>query len=184
MLSSINFFGLTLYLYPFFWGLGWSAALFYLIVFGRSKNVFLLFSVLFLAGWIGGKIFYVFFEEPALSLFALDTYYSTSGFVFYGGFFFTSFLILILSRIFPLVRNLIPVIVCAAPLGHAVGRLGCLAAGCCYGGYCELLGGAYPVPLFESLGLFVIFIYLHRKRAKNKWNSKQLVYLCSSKTCE
>jgi phosphatidylglycerol:prolipoprotein diacylglycerol transferase len=37
----------------------------------------------------------------------------------------------------PLPKTL-DVLATAMPLGQAIGRLGCLAAGCCYGAYCEM----------------------------------------------
>lgn len=86
-------------------------------------------------------------------------------------------------------RNRIPfwkasdVILPALVIGHALGRLGCLAAGCCYGRptesgwglrlHSELVEPAlrgvllHPVQLYESAALFVLFgglLWLHRHR--------------------
>ena len=66
-------------------------------------------------------------------------------------------------------------------IGHAIGRLGCLAAGCCWGSVChrpwaitftkpeahELTGvplgvPLHPAQLYESLAEFVIFGFLYR----------------------
>ena len=68
-------------------------------------------------------------------------------------------------------------------LAHAVGRLGCLAAGCCYGKptdsvfgiklYSELVEpylrgvSLHPTQLYESFSLFILFaglIWIHRKK--------------------
>lgn len=70
-------------------------------------------------------------------------------------------------------------------LGHAIGRLGCLAAGCCWGQECHLpwaitfrnrqandLTGVpldvplHPTQLYESLAEAIIFVYLYRRIKK------------------
>jgi len=50
-------------------------------------------------------------------------------------------------------------------LSHAIGRVGCLFAGCCYGK--EIWNFKQPVPLYESLALVVLFLIL-RKKEKEK----------------
>lgn len=67
----------------------------------------------------------------------------------------------------------------AIALGHAIGRLGCLAAGCCWGTACDRpwaitytnpdattgvpLGvPLHPAPLYESALLLVLFLWLRR----------------------
>lgn len=66
-------------------------------------------------------------------------------------------------------------------LGHAVGRIGCFAAGCCYGAYCERpwavrfsnpdaarISGTplgvplHPTQLYEALAEAVLFVVLYR----------------------
>ena len=69
-------------------------------------------------------------------------------------------------------RDYLDIVVPVIPLGHAIGRIGCLCAGCCYGRptdsaigvvYTQPVGGAptgvplLPVPLFESAANLVIF---------------------------
>ena len=89
----------------------------------------------------GGKIGYLIVERD-LSLLWREPRY---GFVFYGGFLGSvaagwwcsrrmKFSFVKLSDYFAV----------ALPLGHAIGRLGCLAAGCCYGAHTDLPWG---VPL-------------------------------------
>ncbi len=64
------------------------------------------------------------------------------------------------------------------PLGHMLGRLGCLAAGCCYGRPCRMPWGIrfvnlwssvplqflgiplHPVQLYEAMGEVLIFLFL------------------------
>lgn len=64
---------------------------------------------------------------------------------------------------------------CSVVLAHAVGRIGCLFAGCCHGAAtdawygiynCRLHAKAVPVPLFESLFLFALLAVLLRRLFK------------------
>ncbi len=64
---------------------------------------------------------------------------------------------------FPLLYNIAG---CCVPLSHAIGRIGCLCAGCCYGGRTDAWYGVYnavlgyktvPIQLFEALFLFALF---------------------------
>jgi len=64
-------------------------------------------------------------------------------------------------------------------LGHSIGRLGCFAAGCCWGKECHLPWGVYfrsneaspvpldrplhPVQLYESAANLIIFAVLYRQ---------------------
>ena len=79
----------------------------------------------------------------------------------------------------------------AAPgiaLGQAIGRLGCLSAGCCYGKPTNLPWGItftsryafdnvgvplnvklHPTQIYESLGTFVLFLYLMWRLPKGKF---------------
>lgn len=71
------------------------------------------------------------------------------------------------------------------PLGHAIGRVGCLLAGCCYG--CEYEGplavyypnsmmglppdqGYFPTPLLEAvlnIGVCILLVLIRRKKKNN-----------------
>jgi phosphatidylglycerol:prolipoprotein diacylglycerol transferase len=70
-------------------------------------------------------------------------------------------------------------------LGHAIGRLGCFAAGCCYGAYCErpwavrytnpdaaTISGTplgvplHPTQLYEAAAELVLFAVLYRMAAR------------------
>jgi phosphatidylglycerol:prolipoprotein diacylglycerol transferase len=116
---------------------------------------------------LGGKLGYVLVQRDPTLLWHDIRY----GFVFYGGFlgamlagWFASkrmhFSFLKLSDYFAV----------ALPLGHAVGRLGCLAAGCCYGAHTDLpwgLGMAgdasrHPTQIYESLANILIAVVIAR----------------------
>ena len=81
------------------------------------------------------------------------------------------------------IRNYLDIVVPVIPLGHAIGRIGCLCAGCCYGRptdsaigvvYTEPAGGAptgiplLPTQLFESAANLVIFAILMIVSAKTR----------------
>jgi phosphatidylglycerol:prolipoprotein diacylglycerol transferase len=84
---------------------------------------------------------YSFFEALTLLI------RSTSGLVFYGGLIGGGLLMLLYSRVFkaPLLPYL-DVFALAAPVAHAVGRIGCFLGGCCYG-----------VPLPNSHPLSIVY---------------------------
>jgi len=136
---------------------------------------------LFAGAILGGKLLFVALEWRAYAggqlRFFGDFRY---GFVFFGG------LLGSMAVGALLVRKLkVPYLATAdyfgvaLPLGHSIGRLGCLAAGCCYGRPTSLpwgvvLGGdpasstpvelwgvhLHPTQVYESLANFAIFAFL------------------------
>ncbi len=112
--------------------------------------------------------------------------YVYGGFVFYGGFAGAILGLMIYSRKFHLrffdfIYPLLPTV----PLIHAIGRIGCFLAGCCYGVPVSPEWGIsytispiapnhvhlFPVQLVESACEFLIFaflIYLEHKRCSPK----------------
>src|SRR4030095_2265804 len=84
-----------------------------------------------IGGLLGSKIL-MYFVEPNVEIFSLD--FLRSGGVYYGGFLGGFFALLILIRFYKL--SFWKVADAFAPglaLGQAIGRLGCFAAGCCWG---------------------------------------------------
>ncbi|MCG3204734.1 MAG: Prolipoprotein diacylglyceryl transferase [Elusimicrobia bacterium] len=96
------------------------------------------------------------------------------GLVFYGGVLVDLLVLLILARVYA-VPFLSFTDVFAAPLflGHALGRLGCFAAGCCYGRPTDLFWGVsfthpatlaprfvslHPTQIYEFLGNGALFL--------------------------
>ena len=127
------------------------------------------------------------------------------GLVFYGGFLaavFCSAWYLRRHRMkfFPVADALIP----SVAIGHAIGRLGCFAAGCCWGGTCDphlawaarfppesivyqsqlashlIASGAphtlpiHPTQLYESLGELCIFAVLTLWRTRKRFQGELL----------
>ncbi len=119
----------------------------------------------FLRIWEGGLVFY---GGVIVGLVAL---------IFYARYYNVPFLILTDAFAVPLL------------LGHSIGRLGCLAAGCCYGKPTTLPWGIvfkhpaslaprfeslHPTQLYESLGYFFLFLvgwFISRKTTRLGWST-------------
>ncbi len=152
------------------------------------KQLLPLFIGIFLSAWIGAKVFFLMVTPTHLAekyLFA-NYFWLGGGFVFYGGLIFGLVYFLVISlcfKKFDLQKSylLVPGLV----FGHAIGRVGCFLAGCCYGRQCELpwsmnLEGVHrhPVQLYEAIYLlaFGIFI-LRRSRLERLQSSITISYL-------
>ena len=176
-------FGFKIPSYGLMTALGYCAAIYYCIknrkYLGVSKE--LLSDIIFyliLGALIGGKIFFI--------LFNWDIFWASNfieklryGFVFYGGFlgalavlsFFTK------NKNISFIKTL-DFFAPALALGHAIGRIGCFLAGCCYGKETTSFLGIifnhpdtlvphhlqntplYPTQLFEAFANFILFIIL------------------------
>ncbi|MFI5361688.1 MAG: prolipoprotein diacylglyceryl transferase [Elusimicrobiota bacterium] len=122
---------------------------------------------LFGGALIGGKIAYLIVERD-LSLLWREPRY---GFVFYGGFLGSVFAGWIASRRLGVsLSKLSDYFGVGLPLGHAIGRLGCLAAGCCYGSHTDMPWGIplagdpsrHPTQIYESLANALIAVVVAR----------------------
>ncbi len=86
-------------------------------------------------GLVGAKLLYVLISLKDIisgELSLLSVIYG--GFVFYGGFIGGALGLLIYVKAFKLkLTDFTDVYAVAIPLGHALGRIGCLFGGCCYG---------------------------------------------------
>lgn len=154
-----------------------------------------------LAGMAGSKILMVLMNfgeyaaEPA-RLFSRDTLLSAG--VYYGGFLAAlgfGYLYIRKKRL-PILRTM-DVLAPGVALGHTIGRLGCFAAGCCWGLACDrpwavtfrnpdshaLVGvplgiPLHPTQLYESsLTLLVFSILLGRTKTEYKAGSQLGLYL-------
>jgi phosphatidylglycerol:prolipoprotein diacylglycerol transferase len=142
-----------------------------------------------LAGLAGAKLFMILFDlrsywDGTRALFSLDTLQAAG--VYQGG-----FLLALITAVLYMRHNHLPVLETSdvfAPgiaLGQAIGRLGCFAAGCCWGTECHLpwavtfssveardltgvpLGvSLHPAQLYESLADALVFLVLYRMIAK------------------
>ncbi len=134
---------------------------------------------------IGAKLLYLAISLPTLiaahgqSGWTLDeiTALFTHGFVFYGGLIGAVGGVYIYSKQFRLPTwHLLDSLIPSVPLIHAIGRIGCFCAGCCYGMHAVPPWGVYfradsvaplnvslfPVQLMEAALNFILFAVLYR----------------------
>ncbi|PIQ86625.1 MAG: prolipoprotein diacylglyceryl transferase [Candidatus Omnitrophica bacterium CG11_big_fil_rev_8_21_14_0_20_43_6] len=138
-----------------------------------GEQIFNLFFYVFIFGIIGSRLFYVlinagFYLRHPLEIIMLQH----GGMAWFGGLFFgTAAAILLIKRhkMEPLAT--LDLLVPFIALGQAIGRIGCLLNGCCYGResefglYFELFDRVLiPAQLYSSLLLLLIFIYLRFKQ--------------------
>ncbi len=175
---------ITIYTYAFLIVLGTLVASIYTKWRARKEleNINLsnnFFYYIFIAGFIGGKIFYYlerpayFFSHPRKML-----HNFSGGFVFYG-----SFITIIVFLIWYLKKHKIPfwpmldILAITILIVHAIGRLGCFFGGCCYGKPTgSFLGMAFPTThgqrvhptqlyeIFALLTIMAILFYLKKRQ--------------------
>jgi phosphatidylglycerol---prolipoprotein diacylglyceryl transferase len=169
-------------------GIGWGVG--YQIFLSRSslahRYTLLLFWGIFLSSWLGAKVLFLL-TAPEISsekLMSNMNFWMGGGFVFYGGFLGAIIFLLFyhLSR-HPWNKETIWGMVPALTMGHAIGRLGCFLAGCCFGKVTDWWWGIHlhgadrhPTQLLESLGLFCISWFVWRRPANG---SSLRLYLVS-----
>jgi len=157
-------------------GIGWGIA--YQLFFAKAdlkpKYGQLLFWGIFISAWIGSKVFFYLTTQDLSDqgLLTQGSFWTGGGFVFYGGLIF-GLLFLALYKLcrLPLTLQTLWAILPALTAGHAIGRIGCLLAGCCFGSETEAWWGIHlhgasrhPTQILESLGLSLLLIYLLKAR--------------------
>lgn len=160
------------------WGGGFYLTQYLLELFNLSRKLLLpLYAGLFVTSWIGAKIFFLIVsgQDKTNEYIVSNSFWLGGGFVFYGGLIFGLIFYFIYSlwlKKYPFEESkiLIPGLV----FGHAVGRIGCFLAGCCFGSQCDLPWSVHmhgisihPVQLYEALGLIIIGL-ISLKWVKNK----------------
>jgi phosphatidylglycerol:prolipoprotein diacylglycerol transferase len=192
--------GIAVYGYGFMIAIGVIAGVAYIIVQGK-KDVGIsfdqansLFLVIFIAAFVGGKIF-LFFEEPSYYITHPAKLLAGSGFVFYGSFLFAIPTMLWFFRKHKLhTYKMLDVMAVTTCLVHMFGRLGCFVAGCCYGLPTKsFLGVVYtdaaceanpknvllhPTQLYEAIYILMVMFTLLIVRSRRKFYGQLfLLYL-------
>jgi phosphatidylglycerol:prolipoprotein diacylglycerol transferase len=149
-----------------------------------------------IAGIVGAKLFMFLFDigdyirDPG-QIFTMATLQAAG--VFHGGFIVALlFAYLYLDRQKLPILNTMDVFAPGIAIGQAIGRLGCFAAGCCWGKACYLPWGVrfrsdfaapvpldkplHPVQLYESAADLLIFFILYRQ-FKHSHRSGQVIGL-------
>ncbi len=162
-------------------GIGWGIA--YQVYFflldplqSRIKHQILFFGI-FASSWLGAKLLFSLTNLKSTEILQSLDFWIGGGFVFYGGLiggiiFLLFYILFDKALISPMVSSILP----ALTLGHAVGRLGCFLAGCCYGKPTNLIWGVYmhghyrhPTQLIEAAALAGLSVYFFKKRAFIIW---------------
>ena len=146
-----------------------------------GENLIIIAAFVFLFAMIGGGLLYdlvTYSPEQILAFIRAGewTYLLKGGIVFYGGLIGGVIGGFVGSKVAKDdLRNYLDVVVPVLPLGHAIGRIGCFCAGCCYGRptlgsigicYAHPISDAptdvslLPVQLMESCANLVIFVLL------------------------
>jgi phosphatidylglycerol:prolipoprotein diacylglycerol transferase len=171
----------------------------------KDKVLDLSFGIL-VAAMIGSRILFIIvnWDEYAHDLAGIFAFWK-GGLVFYGGFIGAVLFSLWYMRrhemsFFPYADAMGPTVA----IGQALGRLGCFAAGCCWGGACDahyalaarfppdslayqsqaasrlIPPGApttipiHPTQLYEALGCALIFLFLTWYRSRKKFHGELL----------
>jgi phosphatidylglycerol:prolipoprotein diacylglycerol transferase len=169
-----------LYSYPLLMGIGWGIA--YQIFFALiptekiPAKMHFLFWGIFASAWIGAKVFFLITQPEHRELVSNVSFWTGGGFVFYGGFIGAAIFCLIFHLlVLPLTLKHIWPMIPALTLGHGVGRLGCLLAGCCFGKETDMWWGIFmhghyrhPTQLLEATGLILLGLYFLKSHAEKK----------------
>lgn len=162
------------------------------------KRFLLMVGIIVLGCVLGSKALFILTELPKIiEGFTVQKTLQiiwTSGFVFYGGLLGAIGALRVFARMTHIPFHELSCIVTPAfPLFHAIGRIGCFFAGCCYG-IQNSWGVAMandpdivriPVQLFESLTEFTIFLTLLLIEKRSQKGSPNLLcaYLVMYSLC-
>jgi len=144
--------------------------------------------LIILSSILGARLFYIVFYDLQNTLANPRDLLKLqqTGRVFYGGFIFAAIAVIVHCK-----RKSVPIPLTmdiAAPgvaLGQAIGRIGCLMSGCCYGKPAAVPWAIkiphldhfrHPTQVYESLATFAIFLVLIRFR-RRKTGAGQVAWL-------
>jgi phosphatidylglycerol:prolipoprotein diacylglycerol transferase len=137
------------------------------------KTAFDLSLIIMISGFLGSRLFHVFYEHwDFYSVYPIEIFkFWNGGFVYFGGFLAALFMsgayLKSQKQRFLKWADFFTPLLSAS---YALGRIGCLLEGCCYGQYCNLpwsISGRHPTQIYMSLGEFFIFgiiLWLEKKK--------------------
>lgn len=173
----------VLYSYPLMFGLAWGVGYQIILAYQEelklsSLQIYLLLLTMFTSSWIGAKLFFLLTLPSSYrnELLPEFSFWMGGGLVFLGGLIFGLVAFLIWKKLtkfsfkysFPMLLALV--------WGHAIGRLGCLLAGCCYGSKTDLFWAIHlhgedrhPTQAYEMILLIItaIILVMDYKKTKN-----------------
>lgn len=170
--------------------LGYAAASFYLL--RKIKQIHMdadtfwnFIFIAFMGALVGAKAMFIIVSWPMLGdTLAQKLHTIVTGFR-YGFVFFGGAIAAVAALWVYLKKKKLPILstadffVVALPLGHAIGRIGCFLAGCCYGAPTQLPWGVkftdphslvppelygvalHPTQLYEAAANLLLFVFLH-----------------------
>lgn len=147
-----------------------------------------LFLCIFLAAFVGGKVF-LFFEDPSSYMDEPMKILAGGGFVFYGSFLFA------IPAIYCFFKNhklppyqMLDIMAIATCIVHIFGRIGCFMAGCCYGKPTSSFLGVtftdpgsladpkntplHPTQLYEASFIFLLMLFILYLRDKQSFHGQ------------
>lgn len=188
MLPYINILGIVLPTYGMLAFIGIAVAIcfgvFYFSKFHNIKREDIFYASMFalIGAGIGAKLLYIITILPdiiknfdSLNWQNLIPRLLQGGFVFYGGLIGGALGVYIYSKSFKIsFRELCNIFISVIPIFHAIGRIGCLLAGCCYGREYNGFGSIifyntqmapvgiplFPMQIVESICNLIIFIII------------------------
>ena len=148
-----------------------------------AKTLAIFLAFVLAGGFLGARLFYLLVSFSFSAREPWSTAIPSSiGSVFYGGLLFGLAAGFLASRLYnlPFARMIDPAVT-SLPLGHAIGRVGCFLAGCCYGVQMETAFGVVfpahhpthpqsvlPVQLFEAAFNMALFLFLFSRFQKGR----------------
>lgn len=181
-MSNIIVFGRVIPVYGLCWVLGISLSALVAIFLIKKRNIEIfdfvcsaVFAVL--SGFAGAKLLFIVVSIGDIVKYSIPfEAVLKGGFVFYGGLLGGAVGLYVYTRIYKLsAKDYFDIYAAVLPLGHAVGRVGCHFAGCCYGvKYDGIFSVTYtnsdtitplntplfPIQLTEAFVLCILFIFL------------------------
>lgn len=172
---------ITLYSYPLFiglaWGVGFRLSEAHLPPTIKHKEFVIWFVGVFLCSWVGAKILFLLTQNQyrISELSVASNFWLGGGFVYLGGLIGGLIFSISIGLVLPVLTidrmqfTIIPLL-----WSHAIGRVGCFLAGCCYGKASNLpwsihLHGLdrHPVQLYEAASLSLLALLLTKIKNEN-----------------